>query len=130
MSIESRRRIFRHFAETARPPALAPQEAAALAAEHAVVLDEAGAVAFANPFAAGPADYRVTTSVRTYSAVCVWDALGVAAALAQNATIDTRCPDCGDDLRLTVDNGKLDPSAYVVHFLVPAMNWYDDLGFT
>lgn len=65
MSTESRRHVFRHFAETTRPPALAAQEAEALAAEHAVVLDETGAIAFANPFATGPADYRVTTSIRT-----------------------------------------------------------------
>lgn len=62
--------------------------------------------------------------------MCVWDALGIAAALAENAAIDTRCPDCGDELRLTVRDGTLDRSAYVVHFFVPAMNWYADLGFT
>lgn len=101
-----------------------------LAAEHAVVLDDTGDVAFANPFAAGPAAYRVTTAVRGYWAVCVWDALGIAAALAADATIDTRCPDCGEELRLAVRDGTLEPSTYAVHFLVPAVSWYEDLAFT
>ena len=130
MSVEMRRRIFRHFADTGGPPELAPAELAALAAEHAVVLDDEGRIAFANPFATGPAAYRVATDARTYAAVCVWDALGIAAALGADARVETRCPDCGDPLELEVPDGELAPTETIVHFLVPASHWYDDLAFT
>ncbi len=119
MSLELRRRLFRHFAATGRPPGLTRQEADALAAERAVVLDETGSIAFANPFAAGPAAYRVTTSARTYSAVCVWDALGIAAALAKDAAIDACCPDCDEALRLTVRDRTIEPTAHAVHSSSP-----------
>ena len=81
-------------------------------------------------FATGPAAYRVATDARTYAAVCVWDALGIVAALGANARVETRCPDCGDPLELEVHDGELTPTETIVHFLVPASRWYDDLAFT
>lgn len=130
MTVEMRRRIFRHFADTGRPPDFTPAELAVLAEAHAVVLGDDGRIAFANPFAAGRTDFEVRTPARTYSAICVWDALGIAALLGGAARIDTRCPDCDAPLSLEVRDGALAPTGAVVHFLVPAAHWYDDLAFT
>ena len=130
MNVELRRRIFREFAATGAPPELAADELAALAREHAVVLDGRGRIAFANPFAASPAPYTVVTPTRVRFAVCVWDGLGVAAALGEDARVEARCPDCQDELFLEVRRGELAPTDSVVHFLVPARAWYENLDYT
>jgi hypothetical protein len=62
--LSMRREPYRHYAATGRPPELAADELAALEAVHAVVLDNTGAIAFANPFATGPAPFRVKTDRR------------------------------------------------------------------
>jgi hypothetical protein len=130
MTVEVRRRIFRQFALTGAPPELAPGELAALAQEHAVVLDGEGRIAFANPFAASHAPYTVVTPTRVRFAVCVWDGLGVAAALGEDARVGSRCPDCQEPLCLEVRGGALVPTDTVVHFLVPAGRWYENLDYT
>lgn len=130
MSVELRRRIFRHYADTGAPPELAADELATLAREHAVVLDRDGGIAFANPFATPPAPYAVVTPTRVRFAACVWDGLGVAAALGEDARVESRCPDCQDQLCLEVRGGELVPTDTVVHFLVPAGRWYENLDHT
>lgn len=109
---------------------LAADELRALEAVHALVLDRTGAIAFANPFATPPAPFRVTTDDRVYHAICAWDALGVLAALNRDGTVETHCPDCGGAIEAGVHRGAMDPAEAVVHFLVPAARWYEDLGFT
>ena len=130
MTVEARRRIFQQFALTGAPPELAADELAVLAGEHAVVLNAEGRIAFANPFAASPAPYTVVTPTRVRSAVCVWDGLGVAAALGEDARVESRCPDCQDQLCLEVRGGALVPTRAVIHFLVPAGKWYENLDYT
>jgi hypothetical protein len=130
MSVELRRLIFRHFADTGAPPDLAREELDALAAQHAVVLDADGRIEFANPFATGPTDFLVTSGGRRWFGTCVWDALGILAALGADGQVDTHCRDCGETLRLEVLAGGLAETTGVVHFLVPAAQWYEDLRFT
>jgi hypothetical protein len=128
--VSTRRELYRHYAATGLPPMLAADELAALEAVHAVVLDHAGAIAFANPFATGPSPFRVETDRRVYNAICAWDALGVLAALDRDGTVESRCPDCGEPIAVRVRTGAIEPTDAVVHFLVPAAHWYEDLGFT
>ena len=125
MTVELRRRIFRHYADTGLPPELASAELEALAAQNAVVLDDDGRIAFANPFATRLAAFTVATGARTFAAVCPWDALGILALLGA----DGRATDA-DGLALDVRNGQLAPTGVLVHFLVPAARWYEDLPFT
>ena len=117
---------------TGSPPALTASEATALDAAHAAVLDPAGAVAFANPFATGPAPFRIKTERRVYHAICAWDALGVLAALHSDGTVQSACPDCYQPISVSVRHGALATASTdsVVHFLVPAARWYEDLGYT
>jgi hypothetical protein len=125
MTVELRRRIFRHYAETGSPPELPRDALEELAAAHAVVLDDTGGIAFANPFATGPAALTVTAGDRTFAAVCPWDALGILALLMA----DGRVADA-DGLSLEIRGGQLAPTNVLVHFLVPAARWYEDLRFT
>jgi hypothetical protein len=96
-----------------------------LLVQHAVVLDDAGRIAFANPFATGPAAVTVTTGDRTFSAVCPWDGLGILALLHA----DGRATDA-DGLSLEIRGGRLVATSVVFHVLVPAARWYEDLRFT
>jgi hypothetical protein len=125
MPVELRRRIFRHYADTGSPPELPREVLEELVAEHAVVLDDTGAIAFANPFATGPAALTVTADDRTYAAVCPWDALGILALLEA----DGRATDA-DGLSIEIRGGQLASTNALVHFLVPAARWYEDLRFT
>ena len=125
MTVELRRRIFRHYADTGSPPELSRAELDELSGQHAVVLDDAGSIAFANPFATGPAALTVTTGDRAYSAVCPWDALGILALLGA----DGRATDA-EGLSLEIRGGQLAATSVVFHVLVPAARWYEDLRFT
>ncbi len=89
-----------------------------------------GQIWAANPFCAVPSAFRVHTSGKTYSAICIWDALGVAAALHKDAVIDAPCGDCGVAMQLEVAGDKLERSEGVIHFAVPAHHWWDNIGFT
>ena len=84
----------------------------------------------ANPFCAVPSGTRVEAADRTYWGICVWDALGIAAALNADARITTPCGDCGDSLTLEVSDGNLHTGEGVIHFAVPAHHWWDNIGFT
>ncbi len=135
--------VFRQAAETARVPT--PDVIAAelgrpqpeveealrrLAAGRLLVLAPGTAnVWVAPPFCAAPSDFRVRAEGRTYWGTCVWDALGIPAALHADATITARCGDCGDELDLEVRGGTLIRGEGVVHFAVPAIRWWDNIAF-
>jgi hypothetical protein len=89
-----------------------------------------GNVWAANPFCAVPSGFRVSAGGKTYWGICIWDSLGIAAALGQDAVIDAPCGDCGEPMRLEVRGSKLVRSEGVVHFAVPAHRWWDNIGFT
>lgn len=89
-----------------------------------------GEIWAAAPFCAVKSGFKVEALGRTYWGICIWDALGVAAALDADATITTPCGDCGDLLTLEVRSRRLVRSEGVVHFGVPARAWWDNMGFT
>ena len=91
---------------------------------------ETGEIWMAGPFAGRPTDHRVTSGTHAWWANCAWDAFGVAALLNRPVEIQTRCGDCGKTMTLTVDPTTQTIGDPIVHFLVPARNWYADIGFT
>ena len=109
-----------------------------LAASRAIVLDpDSRNVRMSAPLAGRPTAFSVRLDDRSLYANCIWDSLGVAAMLAgagQPAAVDisTRCPDCDEQLRVTVgDTGIIaSPSDAVVHFAVPAARRWADIVFT
>jgi hypothetical protein len=85
----------------------------------------------ANPFCAVPSNFRVSALGRTYWGICIWDALGIAAALKADATVTARCSDgCNQEIVLEVKDGALVRSEGIVHFGVPATRWWENIGFT
>lgn len=101
---------------------------------HALVLDPDGAIAMLNPFAAKPTSFVVRAAGRSWFGNCGWDAFGIGAALGVDSEISTTCPDCLAPIDIRVRGGapvdtKRD-SEPVFHVLVPASQWWDNIGFT
>ena len=107
--IAIRNATFRRFVELGRAPTAAEVAVAAGVGEapiraawgrlqdaHALVLDEAGEIRMANPFAARPTDFVVEAAGRSWFANCGWDAFGIGAALHVDSRFETHCPDCGE----------------------------------
>ena len=102
-----------------------------LHAAHALVLDGTGRrIRMANPFSAVPTAYRVRAGGRSWYANCAWDAFGICAALGTDGLIDSSCPDCLDPLGVAVRSGQPDDPSLVFHCLLPAREWWADIGFT
>ena len=95
-----------------------------------LVHPETGEIWMAGPFAADPSAYRLSSKRGHWHANCAWDMFGVAMIVDHEVIVDTYCTDCRSPLRLTADPRRANTEDYVVHFLVPARHWYDDIGFT
>ena len=141
---EVRLYVFREAADTTRVPQ-PPQIAAALgrpqteveqalkqlAAGKALILaPNDGNIWAANPFCAVPSPFRVEARGKTYRAICIYDALGIVAALGTDGVIRAVCGDCSEPMSLEIAAGKLRRSEGIIHFAVPAHHWWDNIGFT
>lgn len=102
-----------------------------LAAERILMLaPNDGMIWAAAPFCATPSPFYVTSNGVDYSAICIWDALGIPAVLHQDAVVHTVCGDCGDAMTVKIRDGNLVPTEGIIHFGVPARHWWDNIGFT
>jgi Alkylmercury lyase len=142
--LELRNLTYRMFADLGRAPTAdevaraadvssAELEAAwrELHLAHALVLNPATTeIRMANPFSAVPTAYRVHAAARWWYGNCAWDALGICAALHEDAQIETSCPDCGEAIALEVRDQRVDDQRLLFHCLVPAAHWWDDIVFT
>jgi hypothetical protein len=121
-----RRAVMESFAATGTPPAADDAETLrALADQHVVVLDEAGQVAMAHPFAAHRRGARVDAGGRTWWANCAWDAFGIVAALGLDEALVTDASGATVAFR---DGRPADDGLF--HVAVPAREWWADIGFT
>ena len=142
--LRARNHVYRRFVELGRAPRL--EEIAAelgltiddatsmlrrLRDAHALVLERGvPEIRMANPFSAVPTSYRVEAAGRNWFANCAWDAFGIPAALAVDGHIACACADCGEPIEIDVRDRQPVPDDHVVHLLVPAAHWWDDIVFT
>jgi hypothetical protein len=136
--------LYERFVEDGRPPSVAETAAALgleqaeaaeayrrLAEAHVIVLEpETTTVRMAAPLSAVPTPFRVETERGSFFGNCIWDGLGAVAMLGRNGRVVTQCPDCREPLVFTVRDGELEPLDAVVHYAVPAVRWWDDIGFS
>lgn len=134
--------VMRTLRETARPPSIDALAVAhhtsvdavraalrSLAAQHRLALQpDTDAIWMAHPFSAVPTDFVVTASGRAWWANCVWDGFAIL-GMVGDGWLDTHSPQTGDSIRLSVERGRVAGDA-IVHFLVPARHFWDDIGFT
>ncbi len=97
---------------------------------HALVLDGSGEILMVNPFSAVPTPFRVEAAGRSWFANCGWDAFGIGAAMHVDSTIRTECADCHETIEIDVRDGGPTDANLVFHVLVPAISWWNDIGFT
>ena len=99
---------------------------------HALVLEpDTTRIRMLNPFSAVETPHRVEARGRSWFANCAWDALGILGALHTDGAIRSQCRDCGESVELEVGDGELVRGAeLLVHFVVPARHWWDDIAFT
>lgn len=145
VDLDIRRHVYFSVVADGRPPTVS-ETARALAREdddvadayrrlhdsHALVLHpDTLDVWMAHPFCFAPTPHRVRAGGREWTATCAWDALGIPAALHGDGRIESACACCDDPLALEVRDGELAAGAdLLVHFVVPARRWWDDIGFT
>ena len=62
----------------------------------------------------------------------MWDIFGISAILQKNAQGHAPCGygDCNHQLELKIDLGKQLNSEWIVHFLVPAARFWENIGYT
>lgn len=106
-----------------------------LAAAHMLVLQPgSGEVLMANPLSAVPTPFAVETvgptGVRNWYGNCIWDALGVIAMLRGDGRVLVSCGCCGESMTVTLREGEVvcTPPG-IVHFALPAKQWWDDIVF-
>lgn len=100
-----------------------------LADEHRLVLvPGTDTVWMAHPFSGVATDFSVAIGDRQWFANCVWDGLSILALLG-DGNLDTHSPATGEPIRFRVSAGKVFCEA-LIHFLVPARRFWEDIGFT
>lgn len=136
--------LYTHFVEHGRSPTTSQladelsldasqieQALRDLSAGHAIVLVPGQMrVWMAPPFSAMPTRHRVRIGDRQWWAPCIWDALGIPAMLGSDGHVITECPYSRSMLEVSVKDSALLDNDGAVHFLVPAAEWWTDLGFT
>jgi hypothetical protein len=138
-----RRAIYAELAATGAAPAVAdvaracgldaPSVGAAfreLAASHVVVLQPGTLDLWsAPPFSAVATAFRVHAGRTSWHAPCAWDAFGIPAALGCDAQIEARSAWSGEPIPCGVVHARPNGDG-VVHLLVPAARFWDDIVLT
>jgi|SRR5436190_16893903 len=102
----------------------------ALADAHVIVLRPGSMNLWAAPpFSAVPSGFKVQAQSGSWFAPCAWDAFGIPAALHADANIDAVCAETGEPIRCGVRAGREFGTA-VIHLLVPAAHFWDDIIYT
>jgi hypothetical protein len=95
---------------------------------HMLVLQPTGEILMAPPFSAVPTPFITEVEGRRWFGNCIWDGLGIIAALHIDGRVLTSCASSGEKLELNVSGGVLTGEG-VVHFALPARRWWDDIVF-
>ena len=137
--------VYNHTADVGLPPSSAAiadhfgctaadalEMLKAIAARKALTLDPAtGEIWMAHPFSARRTAFHVHGDRTSWWANCSWDMLGIPATLGVSARIEAHCGCCHEPMHVAVDAQRGPVSGDgLVHFLVPARQWYQDIGFT
>lgn len=137
-----RAHIYQYFRDNAHAPsvdgiaaALDLSQAAvvdaleSLASSHAIVLKpDTHDIWMAHPFSGVPTDYTATVGTKTWFANCGWDSIAILALLG-DGSFSSRDPLTDQLNEWAVEDGTVTPNG-VVHFLVPAREFWDDIGYT
>lgn len=101
-----------------------------LASAHVIVLHPGtSTIKWAPPFSDVPTPFRVRAGRAAWYAPCAWDAFGIPAALDADARIEAVCAWSGEPVPCGVEHG-LAYGTGLIHLLVPAAHFWDDIAYT
>jgi hypothetical protein len=92
--------------------------------------DDPTRIRMAPPFSGVPTSFNVTVGTKRYHAPCVWDSLGIPAALHSDGMVRARDGQTRESMNLVIRDGAPKPTMCVAHFAVPAAHWWDDIIYT
>ncbi len=92
--------------------------------------DNPSKIRMAPPFSNVKTSFQVQVGKKVYYANCVWDALGIPAALHEEAEVSASDAWTNEPIPLQVRSGHPVPQECVIHFAVPAAHWWDDIIYT
>lgn len=102
-----------------------------LHASHGLVLHPGrDAIWVAHPFSTAPTGFWVTSARGAWWGNCAWCSLGIAALLGEEAQIHTRLGGEEEAITVSVEDGQIDAQDLIVHVLLPASQWWDNVIFT
>jgi len=87
-------------------------------------------IRMAPPFSGVQTPFRVLIQDKVYYANCAWDALGIPAALHQDAVVEAPDGQTGEPMTLEVRQAQPVPRPCLIHFAVPAARWWEDIIYT
>ena len=136
--------VYDHLSASAFPPTLAEialhfgttravarQELGVLKIGKTILVHpESGEIWMAGPFSATKTDYQAVAGDRSWWANCAWDMLAIPMVLNEAVRVHTKCTDCGTPMTINCSPSRPPSEDAVVHFLVPARRWYEDIAFT
>ncbi len=108
---------------TGLPRATVVRSMGNLAVEHRIAIADDGRVRMAHPFSGVPTPYRARIGDRWWWANCAWDSLAILALLGDGVAEGPNA------LTWSVREGRVEPDG-IVHLLVPARAFWEDVGYT
>ena len=142
---EGKLKIYSVIAETTRPPtshevaqglgsSVEEVEAAfqRLYQKRLLVLEPGNPskIRMAPPFSGIETPFLVKVKEKSYYANCAWDALAIPAALHSDGDIFASDAHTHEPMTILVRNGNPVHEPCVIHFAVPAAQWWDDIIYT
>lgn len=80
----------------------------------------------AHPFSGVPTHYRSVVGDRSWNANCAWDALAILGLMGDGVVVGTHLE---PELAWRVEDGVVSPDG-LVHMVVPARRFWEDVGYT
>jgi hypothetical protein len=98
---------------------------------HVLVLEPGSTerLRMANPFSAVPTPFRIHIGQRSWWGNCVWDGLGIIAALGRGV-LATTCADCGQPEAVSIADSQVQDGSGVAYIGVPARSWWENIIYT
>jgi hypothetical protein len=101
-----------------------------LADAHVIVLErDTTRIWSAPPFSGVPTAFVIRAGTSVWYAPCAWDSFGIPAALKDDAEIEARCAWSDAPIPCGVQHGGTYGDG-LIHLLVPAANFWDDIFYT
>lgn len=102
-----------------------------LAAVHGVVLHPGSHDVWAiHPFSLAPTPFLVESGGKKWWGNCAWCSLGISVLVGGPCHITTTLGAENEQVRLTVENGRVNRSDFVVHFPIPMARAWDNVVYT